>query len=1029
MQRWFWRSLFFWCVAGSLGWMLAADGAETGPVDAPFVVKFWRTPEGLPQNSVQAITQTPDGYLWVGTRGGLARFDGVRFTSYGLADGLKSLNIWALLEDGEGGLWIATIGGGLSRWRDGVISTLTIADGLAHNNVRALALAEPGALWVGTERGLQHWGPDGFKQIGAADGVRGSVIAMAVSPTEGLWLSVPEAGLFRCQDGRCELVEPTAKERALFPSSYLVDAEGAVWIGMGNGVVLRRHGGKWQEFNTEQGVPFSFIYCLAQGPSGEIWAGAHEAGLYVFREGRFHAVPGTDPSVRSIKAGQDGVVWVGTQTGGLSRLTRARVTSYPVENGSQRGQVNGLVEEPPGQFWVGTWGGGLFHGALDRLEPVLSLKELTDAPFLIAGLRMRDGAVVFMGERRLWRKEAGTAEIHGTLLPNDPRAICEGADGALWLGSREGEIMQLGDGAPQAVSNGKFPAPISALVRGSGSALWVTTQGAGLFCWDAGKVQRWTKAEGLPTDILLSLHRDAEDTLWIGTAGGGLAWLEAGRVHAVNARQGLGDEVISQILEDDQGNLWLGGNHGIFRVSKRELRAVAAGKAAAVHPLALDESDGMGVAECTGSYSPAGLRSQSGTLYFSTVRGVVAVDPKQFGPSAAPPAVLIEAAKLDGKFIALHGGTLTLPAGSRELEIHYTAFNYTKPEQLRFRHRLGGREGRWTEADGQRSVRYSQLPPGDYRFHVTAANPDGRWNETGASFAFTVQPFFWQTAWFRFAMVLVVMAASGGTVWAWARAHIRHAQERERLARAEAEAQQHLNELAHLSRVSTLGGLATTLAHELNQPLAAIHSNAEAAEIYLQKDTPDLPELRAIFGDIREDGYRAGEVIHRMRALLQRHQFKTERLEISGLVEALGTLLHGVITSRHARLRIEVAAAMPPVQGDAVHLQQLLLNLMLNALDAMADCPAAEREVLLRATATEAGWVEVSVTDRGPGFPAEKLAKLAEPFFTTKKDGMGMGLAICHSIVQSHGGRLTAENLPGSGAVVRFTLPASMAVA
>ena len=228
-----------------IGGVDVAVAAETGTNAASYVVKSWRTIDGLPQNSVQALAQTPEGYLWVGTRGGLARFDGVRFRNYGLADGLKGLSIRVLLNDGQGGLWIATRGGGLSRWRDGAISTLTTEDGLAHNDVLALAPAEPGAVWIGTRRGLQHWGPDGFKQVGEAEGVRGPVFGMAASPTEGLWFNLEDVGLFHCQGGRCEFVEPVPKSRGLFPSSFLADSKGTLWIGMGNGVVLCRQAGAW----------------------------------------------------------------------------------------------------------------------------------------------------------------------------------------------------------------------------------------------------------------------------------------------------------------------------------------------------------------------------------------------------------------------------------------------------------------------------------------------------------------------------------------------------------------------------------------------------------------------------------------------------------------------------------------------------------------------------------------------------------------------------------------------------------------
>lgn len=243
---------------------------------------------------------------------------------------------------------------------------------------------------------------------------------------------------------------------------------------------------------------------------------------------------------------------------------------------------------------------------------------------------------------------------------------------------------------------------------------------------------------------------------------------------------------------------------------------------------------------------------------------------------------------------------------------------------------------------------------------------------------------------------------------------------------AQLQLQQQRDQLAHLSRVTTLGGLATALAHELNQPLAAIHSNAEAAELFLQKQPPDLDELRAILSDIRQDGGRAGEVIHRLRALLQKRPSRRERLDVKGLLKTLDGLLQGALMARQARLRVEAAPGLPPVWGDAVQLQQVLLNLVLNALEAMADCPPTQRLVAVRAAPRAAGGVEVSVSDQGPGFCPEKLAKWSEPFFTTKPHGMGMGLAICRTILEAHGGQLTAaNNHPGPGATVRFTLPQS----
>jgi PAS domain S-box-containing protein len=241
---------------------------------------------------------------------------------------------------------------------------------------------------------------------------------------------------------------------------------------------------------------------------------------------------------------------------------------------------------------------------------------------------------------------------------------------------------------------------------------------------------------------------------------------------------------------------------------------------------------------------------------------------------------------------------------------------------------------------------------------------------------------------------------------------------------SEAEVQRQRGELAHVSRVSTMGQLASALSHELNQPLGAILRNAEAAELFLQSDPPDLEEVRAILADIRKDDQRAGQVIDHMRTLLKRRGLERARLNMAELVDEVVPLVHPDAVSRKVRLNIEVPRNLPPVCGDRVHLQQVLLNLILNGMDAMGELPAEARRLIVRARQADAGTVEVAVADSGHGVPAEKLARLFEPFFTTKPKGMGLGLSISSTIIQAHGGRIWAENGP-IGATFFFTVPVS----
>ena len=241
---------------------------------------------------------------------------------------------------------------------------------------------------------------------------------------------------------------------------------------------------------------------------------------------------------------------------------------------------------------------------------------------------------------------------------------------------------------------------------------------------------------------------------------------------------------------------------------------------------------------------------------------------------------------------------------------------------------------------------------------------------------------------------------------------------------AEFQSQRQREEVAHLSRVSMMGQLASALAHELNQPLGAILRNAEAAELFLESEQPDLEELRAIITDIRKDDQRAGDVIDRLRALLKRRNIQSAPMAVEDMLHDVASLTRADAIARQMTLKIETSPNLPLVQADRVHLQQVLINLLLNAMDAMSGVAVAQKRVVLRAASNGKGVVEISVTDRGHGIDEARLSHVFEPFFTTKDEGMGMGLAISRTIVEAHGGTISAENNPDGGATFRFTLVA-----
>jgi two-component system sensor kinase FixL len=241
---------------------------------------------------------------------------------------------------------------------------------------------------------------------------------------------------------------------------------------------------------------------------------------------------------------------------------------------------------------------------------------------------------------------------------------------------------------------------------------------------------------------------------------------------------------------------------------------------------------------------------------------------------------------------------------------------------------------------------------------------------------------------------------------------------------AELETERLNQELSHVARVTMMGELTSSLAHELNQPLTAILSNAQAAQRLLGDSQPDLEELREILADIVADDDRAGEIIQRLRTLLRKGELEFRDLDVNALVLDVARLVRSDAIIKSISVTLDLASDLPRVRADRVQLQQVILNLMLNAIDAVMSRPATDRKLLIRTGAGTDGTVNVAVRDSGPGIPPDKLERIFEPFFTTKASGMGMGLAIARTILHSHGGRLWAENAPGGGVAFTLALPA-----
>ncbi len=1019
------RELLRWLVLATLvGRGLVTPAAAAEPTNAPattpntWVVRAWATAEGLPQNTVNAILQTRDGYLWVGTREGLARFDGVRFTVFGLGAGLQSVEVRVLYEDRRGVLWIGTGGGGLSRLVDGRIETISDPQGLAGSGViTALAEDEEGCIWIGSLGGMSWWRDGQFVRKEAAAELERVGVRSLLRDHEGvIWIDTTAGRLFQFQ--RNQLISERGPSGNETISAYclLEDREGNLWASVGNGTVLCRRGGQWGKYDQTDGLPFAYVTSFAELPDGSIWAGSLDDGLYHFRGGRFLAMRKEDGlsanDIRSLFTDREGNLWVGTRTGGLNRLSRGNLTHCGSAQGLTNEFTRSVAEAADGTLWVATIGGGIYHGDMDNLsrfapEPVMSFYASVETI-----LAAKDGSLWWGGARSLLRwnegRLAGCYTNESWVKSAAVTALCEGAPGELWIGTSEGQLVRYRGGQfsmfPRRVALGA----VTALARHSDGSLWVGSVAGGLRLVRVGREDTFSVINGLLSRSIRTLYLDRAETLWIGTAGGGLGRYRDGQIVNFTALQGLGADTVSQIVEDDFDNLWLGTSRGIFRIPKSALEAVATGKAQFLHPMGFGVNEGMPVEECSSGFSPAGLKMSSGMICFSTVKGLVFVDPRLQESRAPPPRVLLEEilvnsrlqnpvavdsppAKLSPELPSNNGlppQRLIVPPGSRELEVHYTAINLTAPERIQFRYRLDELSQEWSEAGERRAADYHRLPPGDYVFRVAACNADGVWSEEPSSLAITVQPFLWETGWFR---LVAALAFVGALAWV-----LRLAEQRKFKRR-----------LARLQTQQAIDRERLRISQDMHDHVGGMLTQISQLSDLGQGETTGNPPARGRFDRI---GGQARAAVQALDEIVWATNPKNDNLP--RFAEYVSRFADEFFENSAVRCWQEMPADLPelPLRADLRH------NVFLAIREALHNVlKHSGATALWLRMALDNSQVRIEIEDNGRGFDPGQAAADRN------------GLANMKTRLAECGGQAEFISAPGKGTRVRFAFPLSPA--
>ncbi len=730
--------------------------------------EVWQTKEGLPQNSVNCIIQSANGYVWFGTEEGLVRFDGVRFTVYDKRNtrAITDNDVISLCEARDSTLWIGT-GRGVVKLKDGLFTAIPIQEGTSETAVRTIVEDRDRALWFGTSDGVWCLKNGKLAPANTDLGLKWSWINRLLVDRDGtLWIGTSGGGLSRRLRGEASVLPVYEGLCGNVVMALFEDRRSDLWVGAEKGGVTRI-GDSGVRAYTLRGIRGAVSAVLVDH-EGVIWIGAEDGTLAQFREPDSLVYFSHDGgAITSMLEDREGNLWVGRNGGGLHRISKGKFITYTENDGLVNNFAGALCPDKDGRMWIGTMG-GLSLFSRDSFVTCLSNDRMP-----IEGI----GALHVSRDGSLWiGMSEGLAKIkngkYRLILTSEgmPKPAVHGIDedryGNLWLATRNGLLTSSISGqhepkfVPYGDSTGILREPMWCLHIGRHSGdVWVSTVSSGLIrvsvegaTW---KATRFTTKDGLSTNIIRAIYEDNDGTLWFGTFAGGLNRFKDGKFTSYTSGDGLFDDNVFSILEDSSHNLWMSCNRGIFRVGKQMLNEFADGKRSSISCTSYGTADGMKTFECNGGYQLSGCTSPDGLLWFSTLLGVAIIDPGNIETDAMPPPVVIENAAIDKGSIDPRREGYAAP-GNGELEFVYTAPSFVAPGNVRFKYRLEGFDKEWIDASNRRMAYYTNIPPGDYTFRVIAANSDGVWNHTGDSFRFHLAPHFYQTAWFYLLCALLI---------------------------------------------------------------------------------------------------------------------------------------------------------------------------------------------------------------------------------------------------------------------------------
>ena len=1099
----------------------------------------WRVQDGAIDPAGE-ITQTADGYLWLGTSNGLLRFDGVKFVPFappGL--NLPTHGFTFLLGARDGSLWIGMTRG-LSRLKDGRLQAYTKPDD--HSGISTILEDHEGTIWITRYFVPKGEGPlcrvegNGLRCYGEADGIPVRYgLGLTEDKSGNLWFGSNVLCRWRQGSASTYLNEIREHQDAgEGVGEVATGSSGEIWAavdGVGQDLGIRHFaGGKWAAY-VIPGLDGTKVlsHALFVDHNQSLWIGTVQNGLYRVHDGvaeHYGSADGlSSDSVSQFYKDHEGNIWVLT-AGGLDMFRDTSVVSYTMREGLSAASTYSILALPDDSVWIGN------EGAVDILKggrhSLLAGKELLGSP--IETLFQDHNGVVWLGVgSNLMTYEHGRLYKIQSVDNDGFKAISEDTNQNIWALTSHHRVFRIKDRIPQEVMSLSGDSPRTGfLAPDREGGIWIGGRDVTLTHYLDGSVTTISPKGLDSSSSVFGFMVDSDNSLMVLTSNGLFRW-NANAWQVLDKHNGLPCDVIYSAIKDEDGALWLYSRCGIVKIDRSALDRWHQQSDIKLTVEVFDKFDGAHPHGIEHANQPNVSKTSDGRLWFINMVSAQVIDPKQTYRNPLPPPIHIEKVIADHKDYTFDDKA-SLPALTRDVEIDYTALSLAVPQKVHFRYELEGHDEAWQEAGTRRQAFYTNLSPGKHRFRVMACNNSGVWNEAGTFLDISIAPAYYQTTWFRTLCVTAFL----GVLWLLYQIRIQQVRRQERKLRdvietmptfawtalpdgsvdfvnrhwqeytglsnertagsgwqeaahpedlkrnvekwraalasgepfedelryrraedgqyrwflsravplrdargkilkwygtsadiqdrkgAEQEREKLRADLAHMNRVSILGELAASVSHELKQPIAAAMTDANTCLRWLKRDQPDVDEAIEATSRIVKDGTRATEIIDRLRSLYKKSPPQRELVDVNEVVREMLLLLRGEANRYAISMRTELATDLPKITGDRVQLQQVLMNLMLNAIEAMKDTAG---ELTIKTEMAQSGPVLISVSDTGVGLPNEKTEQIFNAFFTTKPQGSGMGLSISRSIVESHGGQLWATANSGQGATFYFTVP------